>query len=637
MDGASLDIAAINRAQLKALFPAVFTEARNDKGELVESVDFERLKAELGTFTDLFESRRERYGMDWPGKRDALKLIQTPTYATLEPARDESVNFDTTDNLFIEGDNLEVLKLLQKSYYGKVKMVYIDPPYNTGGDFIYPDNFTETLETYLQYTAQVDAAGKKLGTNTDTGGRFHTKWLNMIYPRLYLARNLLRDDGVIFASIDDGEFENLRRVMADVFGEENFLATFVWKRKAGGGDDSGHIAAEHEYVICFAKDSGHAGIASVIHESPSMTAKYNKSENGKRYYLERLDKTSLTYNKSMDFPIECPDGSFVSPPQPDPSNPTTSWRWGRDTVKERRSELIFDKDKKTGEWKVYTKTWEPTDGVTPRSLMVEKEHGRNRDGTQELSDIIGPKVFNNPKPTRMLRHLLEIGAKDKDSVVVDFFAGSGSLAHALMDMNDADDGNRRFILIQLPEHTERSDYPTIADICRARLRKVIEAKNKASAQKLSLNSGVGSVHGFRSFKLAASNFKRWIAPPKSDAEALAAQLELHIQHIATGSVGENLLFELLIKSGFTPTERVTVQKLAEIDVYSVADGGLLICLADKITRDLIDAVAAAEPLQFVCLDSAFTGNDQLKANAVQTFAARNQGRDKTSQIVFRTV
>lgn len=253
LTGTSLDISAENRTRLKALFPAVFTETRNDKGDLVESIDFEKLKAELGTFSDLFESRRERYGMDWPGKKEALRLIQTPSAATLRPCREESVNFDSTGNLFIEGDNLEVLKLLQNSYYGKVKMIYIDPPYNTGNDFIYPDNFSESLETYLEYAGLIDGEGKKFSTNTANEGRFHTKWLNMMYPRLYLARNLLQDDGAIFISIDDNEVNNLRKVCDEIFGEENFLGQFIWKRRASSAMSDNNISIDHEYIICFQK------------------------------------------------------------------------------------------------------------------------------------------------------------------------------------------------------------------------------------------------------------------------------------------------------------------------------------------------------------------------------------------------
>lgn len=254
MNGTSLDIPADRYLQLKQLFPTAFTETVNEKGETVESIDFEKLKAELGHFGEVFESRRERYGMDWPGKKDALRIIQTPSTATLKPCREESVNFDTTENLFIEGDNLEVLKLLQKSYYGKVKMIYIDPPYNTGKEFIYPDNFTESLQTYLEYAGLVNSEGKKFSTNTANVGRFHTKWLNMMYPRLYLARNLLCDDGVIFISIDDNEVSNLRKLCDEIFGEENFASEFIIKSNPRGSQSTSYAATVHEYLLCYAKN-----------------------------------------------------------------------------------------------------------------------------------------------------------------------------------------------------------------------------------------------------------------------------------------------------------------------------------------------------------------------------------------------
>lgn len=611
LDLTSLDIAAERRAELLRLFP----EARTEGGK----VDFDRLKSALG---DIVDNGRERYGLTWPGKSDCFRTIQAPSLGTLRPAPDESVNFETTENVIIEGDNLEVLKLLQKSYLGKIKMIYIDPPYNTGNDFIYPDNFGETLQTYLQYTGQVDAEGRRFGTNTEADGRFHSKWLNMMYPRLYLARNLMREDGIIFVSIDDGELENLRRVLSDIFGDDNYLATFIWKRKAGGGDDSGHVAAEHEYIVCYAKSSGDARLASIIHESPSMTAKYNRKEGDRRYYLERLDKTSLTYSESMDFPIEAPDGTMIKPPQPDHSNPTTAWRWGKQTVTDRRNELEFEKEKKTGEWRVYTRTWEPTEGVTPRSLLVEKEHGRNRDGTQELAELIGPKVFDNPKPTRMLNHLLTIGAKDADSIVLDFFAGSGSLAHALMALNSEDGGSRRFLAVQLPEPTNRSDYPTIADITKERVRRVIKKLNAEDEGKLDIDGKGQQDRGFRVFKLAESNLIGWDGGASKDAEALAKQLELHIDHIRQGRTDQDLLYELLLKSGFPLTTKVETKTLAKKSVYSVADGVMLICLDRSLTLEVIRAMADLKPERVVCLDAGFDKNDQLKANAVLTFKSK---------------
>lgn len=611
----SLNSAELNKMELMRIFPEIRTE--------FGKIDFDKLKLILG---ELVDPGKERYGLNWPGKAECFTTIQTPSHGTLIPQVKDSVNFQDTDNLLIEGDNLEVLKLLQKSYIGRVKMIYIDPPYNTGGDFIYPDNFSESLKTYLQYTGQVDLEGKKFGTNTESDGRFHSKWLNMMFPRLYLARNLLKDDGIIFASIDDNEYENLRRIMAEIFGEENFIATFVWKRKAGGGDDSGHVASEHEYIICFARNIATASVSSVLHESPSMTAKYNRIENGRRYYLERLDKTSLTYNSAMDYPIECPDGTFISPPQPDQSNPTTSWRWGKKTVEERKDELTFLKDK-SGAWRVYTRTWEPTDGVTPRSLLVEKEHGRNRDGTQELDDLIGPKIFNNPKPTKMLSHLLQIGAKEKDAIVLDFFAGSGSLAHSLLQMNSKDNGERRFILIQLPEPTNRTDYPTISSITKERIKKSIEKiKNESVAQGTLINN---PKLGFRCFKLSDSCFKEWDAQKSSEGSDLSQQLQLHVDHVKPERTADDILYEILLKSGFPLTTKVETQKFGKQTVYSIAGGMLLVCLEDSLNLDLINHIAEQKPERVVCLDQGFANNDQLKANAVQIFRTKGIAKFQT--------
>ena len=336
--------------RLRELYPEVFAEGR---------VDLAKLATVLGDDAD---ERPECCSFSWAGKRDAIRLLQVPSRAALVPARDESVEFDATQHVFIEGENLETLKLLRRAYAGRVKMIYIDPPYNTCNDFIYPDDFSDPLGRYLELSGQADAAGNLLTSNPETSGRYHSSWLSMMYPRLFLARQLLRDDGVIFVSIDDHEVHNLRLLMNEIFGEENFVAAFVWKRKAGGADDSGHVAAEHEYVLCFSRDSSKASVASVLRESPSMTAKYNRKENERRYYLERLDKTSLTYSPSMDFPIRCPDGTVIRPPQPDPANPTTSWRWGKATVEKRRDELTFLRENGSGEWRIYTRTWEPSGG-----------------------------------------------------------------------------------------------------------------------------------------------------------------------------------------------------------------------------------------------------------------------------------
>ncbi len=567
----SADLVADNIAQLRSLFPELLTETATGT-----ALNIDVLKALVGdkTATD----SEEKYGLNWHGKRGARQLALTPSTGTLRPCLDESVDWDATKNLIIEGDNLEVLKLLQKSYSGKVKLIYIDPPYNTGKDFVYPDNFQDSIKNYLELTGQVQG-GLKISSNTEASGRFHTDWLNMMYPRLSLARGLLRADGVIFVSIDDGEYENTKRILSEIFGEENFLATFIWKRKAGGGDDSGHVAAEHEYVVCFARDAAQAGISSVLHESPAMTAKYNRSENGKRYYLERLDKTSLTYNKSMDFPISCPDGTTITPPQPNPLKPTTSWRWGKTTVVERRNELTFLKDK-SGEWRVYTKTWEPMDGVTPRSLLVEKEHGRNRDGTQELDEILGPKVFNNPKPTKMLAHLLNIGAKESDSIVLDFFSGSGSVGHALMNMNAADGGSRRYVLVQLPEPIDRDDYKNIADITKARLR-IAGTKIREQYPMFAGDSG------YRVFKLDSSNIRAW----RADRDNIKISLLDNEEHIYEGRSDDDVLYELLLKLGLDLCVPIDRRVIGGKTVHSIGGGVLIACLDTRIATSDAEALA----------------------------------------------
>lgn len=653
MDLKSLDMAKEKRDELKALFPSVFTETKNDKGELVESIDFEKLKAELGTFNNVFETRRERYGMDWPGKKECLKLIQQPSIATLKPCREESINFDTTENIFIEGDNLEVLKLLQKSYYGKVKMIYIDPPYNTGKDFIYPDKYSESLDTYLAYAGLIDDTGKKFSTNTPNEGRFHTKWLNMMYPRLYLARNLLRADGVIFISIDDNEVENLKRLCDEIFGEENFVDCIVWKKRYGGGGKEKYLVTLHEYVLFYAKN------LQCIKNIEIPLA----SENIKRYYIKkdenftkrgpyRTHPLEATKNfedrQNLVFPIPAPDGTEVRPKR--------QWLWSKERAFQalKDGEIEFSKDK-GGEWvlssKQYLKDEKGNIRTTKAFSIIDTiftEHG-----TRESIDLFGnAQVFPFPKPSDFLATLLEIGtSSDNKCLVLDFFAGSCATAHALYTQNKKDKGQRKYIMVQLPEpcaedsESFKAGYKAISDIGKERIRRVIkkiqtEEKNKEEEARLPgmENESHKLDLGFRVLKLGRSNFKIWDGTnPDTPEDELTKQLELHIDHIDSNASQEDILFELLLKAGFKPTEKIEKKKLAGKIVFSISEGALLICLEDEITPELIDAIAEAEPFQFICLDRGFQGNDQLKANTVQTFAARNQGREKTEQIVFRTV
>ncbi len=668
LDLNSMDISAKNRAKLKSLFPSVFTETVNDKGELVEAIDFEKLKSELGTFSDLFESRRERFGLDWPGKKNCMKLIQEPSRATLKPARDESVNFDGTGNLFIEGDNLEVLKLLQKSYYGKVKMIYIDPPYNTGKEFIYPDKYSESLETYLEYAGLVDGEGRKFSTNTPNEGRFHTKWLNMMYPRLYLARNLLREDGVIFISIDDNEAANLRKLCDEIFGEENFVEKLVWLNKeGGGGSDSKYFRRKHEYLLTYARSKEQLAINGVeISNLNRYTMKDEHYSIRGPYYLQKLAQSSIQYSESLDYPIEAPDGSLIFPGETNGKKNCNRWSKSKVEWGIREGFIEFRKDR-NGQWQVYTKQYLKCDNEgnpidrTNRPLAVIENFSTTQ-ASKYLKQLFNAEIFKYSKPYQLVSFLFQVSCT-KDDIILDFFAGSCTTAHAVLDLNKEDlsasgdgqagGGNRKFIMVQLPEPCDekseafKAGYRTIADIGKERIRRVIKKIEEERAAKVQEadNALPGMAEempeldlGFKVFKLDKSNFKPW---EKLDADAsqeeIGRQLELYIEHIDPNSSKEDILYEILLKAGFMPTEKIEKLELAGKTVFSIADGALLICLEDEITRELIDAVCDAEPMQFICLDSAFQGNDQLKANAVQTFAARNQGRDKAERIVFRTV
>lgn len=657
MDGTSLDISADNRARLKALFPSVFTETKNDKGELVESVDFEKLKAELGTFTDLFESRRERYGMDWPGKKEALRLIQTPSAATLKPCREESVNFDTTENLFIEGDNLEVLKLLQKSYYGKVKMIDIDPPYNTGKEFIYPDNYSESLETYLEYAGLIDGEGKKFSTNTANEGRFHTKWLNMMYPRLYLARNLLSDDGVIFIHIDDNELDNLRKMCDEIFGEENFIGIFVIN-SSPSAIDYGHIAKMHDYAIFYAK-----ALSEIITSHlPEENKKFKYEDNTGPFNIYPLYHGNVAFNpktrENLFYPfylnpankiaedfyeigLEEQEGWIkVYPVISKKDNIQHVWRWSSALSRKHLNNEIVGYKTDDGEFRIVQKTRHT--GKVIRSLQVDKDISTRR-GTGEVENIFNAKLFMFPKPIELIKRFISV-AMQEDDIVLDFFSGSATTAHAVLDLNKLDNGNRKFIMVQLPEpcaedsEAFKAGYKTIADIGKERIRRVIKKLNEEQAGTLDLSGAAAQDRGFKVLKLDKSNFKQWQKlAPDTKPEQIEEQIKLHIDHIDHKAMPEDLLFEILIKAGFMPTEKVQTITLSGSPVYSIAAGGLLICLADTVTKELINAVAEAEPMQFICLDKAFGGNDQLKANAVQTFNARNMGKEKHNQIIFRTV
>ncbi|MBX3366224.1 MAG: site-specific DNA-methyltransferase [Phycisphaeraceae bacterium] len=608
MDLRSHDIAAERIAELLRLFPEIRTEA----GKL----DFERLRLALGESVDV---GKERYGMNWPGKADCFKTIQTPSVATLRPCPEESVNWDTTENLIIEGDNLEVLKLLQKSYLGRIKMIYIDPPYNTGKDFIYPDNYSESLQTYLEYTGQTDAEGKKFGTNTDADGRFHSKWMNMMYPRLYLARNLLRDDGVIFISIDDQEYDNLRKLCNEVFGEENFLATCIWQHSVQPKGYSGTFSVHHNYLLVYQKSTDF--MLCDLDRTDEHNKNYSNPDNDPNGDWRSGDVRNALYRPNLIYEIPTPSGKTIKPPP-------NGWRWSKDTLnaKIRTGEIVFSADESRIIRKIYLKTLE---GRTPETILFGKDVGTTRDAATELKGLFGGDVpFDTPKPTSLIKHMCSLAGVSADDIVLDFFAGSGSTAHAVLSLNTADSVRCRFIIAQLPEPTGRNDYPTIADICKERVRRVIKGLNDEEAGTLDMGMATPD-RGFRVYKLAESNFTEWDARVEPDAEALQKQMELHIEHIRDGRTADDILYELLLKSGFPLTTPVEKKTLAGKTVHAVAGGALMICLERELTLELIRAIADAKPERVVLLDAGFAKNDQLKANAVQTFRTKGVTSFKT--------
>ena len=633
LDLKSMDVIDAQREKLRLLFPEAFTESGK--------IDFERLKLTLGEDVDV---GRERYGMNWPGKADCFKTIQRASVATLLPARDESVNFDTTENLIIEGDNLEVLKLLQKAYLGKVKMIYIDPPYNTGNDFIYPDNYTESLETYLRYTGQVDAEGRKFSTNTEADGRFHSKWMNMMYPRLFLARNLLHEGGVIFISIDDTEVYNLRRICDEVFGEDQFMAQIVIQSNKRGQTYK-EIAKTHEYLLVYTKNDL-TELFELEKEANSLPYKDSQGSFDLWELRNRNPKFGKFNRPNLFFPIyvaptkldecgyaklslvRCPVFSVEVFPL-NSEGAESCWRWGKDKISASdlvgNSPVLVARQRRDGQWNIYEKSRKST--TKAKSIWAETEV-ISEQGTMELGELELAEMFDHPKPKALLRKCLQL-TTEREDLVLDFFAGSATTAHAIFELNKVDGGNRKFILIQLPEPTGRTDFPTIADITKERVRRVIKKLNDEDDGKLAFGNGVKPDRGFKVFKLQGSNFKAWNADAPKDADQLGQQLEMHVDHIHAGRTQEDILFEILLKSGFPLSTKIESLTLAGKTVFSLADGAMLICLEKTLTPEVIKAMADKKPERAVCLDEGFVGNDQLKTNAVQTMKAKGVTKFQT--------
>jgi adenine-specific DNA-methyltransferase len=616
----SLDIIAHQLERLKAVFPEAFTEGNK--------VDWDKLRLTIGEAVD---TGKERYGMNWPGKADCFKTIQQPSIATLVPAREESVDFDTTQNLFIEGDNLEVLKLLQKSYLGKVKMIYIDPPYNTGNDFIYPDNYSESLDTYLAYTEQVDAEGRKFSTNTETDGRFHSKWMNMMYPRLFLAKNLLRDDGVIFISIDDNEVQNLRIICNEIFGEENFVAKLVWRRRVSSALSDNNVSLDHEYVMVFQK-----GLLKKFEGNKKDYSNYSNPDNDHRgpWIADNLTvgmTASMRPNQAYDL-IDPKTGKIY------PFNPNRVWAFIPESMNRMISEgrIIFPESTNKRPMQKRFQSELKSDR-NPFSSMMTDQVGLNTEATRLLQELFNGNIFDYSKPLTLLR-ILAFQITANDDLILDFFAGSATTAHAVLDLNKEDGGNRRFICVQLPEPTDenseahKAGYQNIADIGKERIRRVIAKirQERKDNQNLFSEGQPAQDLGFKVFKLKKSNFRIWNAGVEKTPEAIQQQLLFHVDHISPEAEQEAILFELLLKSGFELTTPIEPLQIEGKRVYSIAAGELLICLDKQLTHEVIKAMAERGPARVICLDEGFQDNDQLKTNAVQIMKSKGV-------VNFRTV
>ena len=623
LDGLTLDLESANKDKLRAVFPECFTEGR---------LDIDKLLSLCGEYiTDDFE----KYEFKWKGKSDCLRLAQKRSTATLRPVPGDSVNWDTTQNLYIEGDNLEVLKLLQKSYFRKVKMIYIDPPYNTGNDFVYEDDFADPLARYKEVTAQTTKS------NPETMGRYHTNWLNMMYPRLRLAANLLRDDGVIFISIDDGEVTNLRRLCDEVFGEENFMAQIIWQKVYSPRMDVQGFSTSHDYILCYVKSS----VESIRQEAFSQnSAQFNFVDpaNGRRYRRRSIRKegsASLRSDRPNSwFPLVAPDGTEVYPFKPDGTE--GRWRWDINTYRKNEQQGIVEWVKTENGWQAYAKQYLDTEASKPpETLWLHQEVGHNHSAAESLKKLLSGKVFDSPKPIELITKMLKLATyTDTGDIVLDFFSGSATTAHAVMQLNAEDGGSRRFIMVQLPEicneksEAARNGYPNICKIGKERIRragqKLMQQVTSGQGNENGEGFGCGMPSteneweyaaknildiGFKVFRLDSSNLKLWDDTPieNGDLDSLFARMDGIIDNLKPGRSEDDLVYEILLKMGYPLTADVAALELDGLTVYTVEQNSMLICLQPGVTAEVVEKLAALGPQKIVLAENALADNSAM--------------------------
>lgn len=627
-------------AQLAELMPEVIADGK---------VDVEKLKELLDGDT---ADTSERFGLFWPGKKRALRTAQEPTTATLRPDFENSKDWDTTKNVFIEGDNLEVLKILQKHYHAKIKMIYIDPPYNTGKDFVYPDNYKEGLATYLEWTKQVNEEGKKLSTNADIEGRYHSNWLNMMYPRLKLARNLLTEDGAIFISIDDSELDNLKRVANEVFGENNFVGSMVWA--AGRKNDSKYISSSHEYILCYARSMSALASTGVTWQVQKKGLEHIQAQYGKlrrqygdddvavekalkKWYSGLPDSEpskrhrhySSVDSRGIYFPSDLRKPQPTSRSRYDILHPVTGkpvnmhpngWSF----APERMEELLADDRIRFGVDESTRPTLKVYLGEADKEAAYSVFYQDGRGASKRLSELMGGAVFDFPKDENVIESLIEM-VTSGDDLVLDFFAGSATTAHAVMALNAKDGGARRFIQVQLPEPTPEKSiaraegYRTIAEISRERIRRAgaaiaTEHKEKLGQREAPLD------FGFRAYALGETNFSKWNVSSDVDRTELEQHLfDLRESSSADEASADDLLSEILLKQGYSLTEQIAPVDVPGLNLRSVGDGIVLAYLDEHVkpTLEQLRAVVDADPARLIILEDAFQGDDQLKTNLAQ--------------------
>jgi len=612
----SVDLVAKRREELKRIIPEAFSEGK---------LDLNKLKQALG---DVVETSGERYSFHWAGKSKSIQLRDKRSKATLTPSRKESVNFDETDNVFIEGENLETLKILQKAYQGKVKMIYIDPPYNTGKDFVYKDDFADPLRNYLVQTGQLNEKGEKTTTNTETSGRYHSNWLSMMYPRLALARNLLSEDGVIFVSIDDNEVHNLRLIMNEIFGEENFLSQLVWN--LGTGTTAGHFARSHEYILTFAKEKSilenfsagdeaedirHGALKKISTANPASEIEFPAGiefEGDSATFRGELggDEKQIVLSGEMVFekgklkhPVKLKAGWAMR-------NQILSWLSGKETFDSKGQKVKrFYFNKQGILW--YEKERET---VNPKTVL--NGVGSTKQGSIEIKELFGFQAIDFPKPSTLIKTLVKI-VTATDGIVVDFFAGSGTTAQAVLEQNAEDGGNRKFILVQLPEPTpenseaRKAGYKTIADICKERIRRVIKKLNAEGKQQKLEGNGRQDL-GFKVFKLSKSNCFVWDEEEVKDPNTLARYIEESAKG-ASKAEPEALLYEIMLREGFALDSKIEKLKHGKNEFYEVSDGAhrLFACFDDKLDDEAAKKLSLEKDDKLVVLDSALTDTQKV--------------------------